>query len=399
MIRAAALATALLLAAGLAPFAAAGPTSKEDVQEAAQTLKELEDQLEDAEARLAELDRELVIAATEVDRAEGSLAQTISDLFSIRRRIKDNRHRFKKIEVRLNERAVEAFIGGPASDLDFLLGATSLADLSDRLAFTDAIAQDDAELAQEVANVRNQLREDERALEDLRAQRREDLKQAEKNSKRVADLFAEAQDLLAYVESKKAEARENFLDTKKAYDEWQKELAERREAAANASAAPSYGNVPLPSGYANVLKVCPVGAPNGFGDGFGAPRYAGGYHLHKGVDIVAPAGTPIYAPFDGYAQASSNTLGGLVVFVTASAGYGRVYNAHLSAYSDKSNGPVSAGDVIGYVGDTGDATGINHDHFEFHPAVMPSSWPVSYYGYSIIEDAVNPYPLLLNTCR
>ena len=39
-----------------------------------------------------------------------------------------------------------------------------------------------------------------------------------------------------------------------------------------------------------------------------------------------------------------------------------------------------------------------HDHFEFHPNVMPSSWPVSSYGYSIIEDAVNPYPLLVAAC-
>ena len=50
------------------------------------------------------------------------------------------------------------------------------------------------------------------------------------------------------------------------------------------------------------------------------------------------------------------------------------------------------------MGDTGDATGIPHNHFEFHPNVMPSSWPASYYGYSIIEDAINPYPLLVAAC-
>ncbi len=54
--------------------------------------------------------------------------------------------------------------------------------------------------------------------------------------------------------------------------------------------------------------------------------------------------------------------------------------------------------MIGYVGDTGDAVGTPHDHFEFHPNVMPSSWPTSAYGYSIIEDAVNPYPLLVAAC-
>ena len=85
-----------------------------------------------------------------------------------------------------------------------------------------------------------------------------------------------------------------------------------------------------------------------------------------------------------------------MVFVSGARG--TVYNAHLSSYSSLSNGPVHAGDVIGYVGDTGDAAAIFHDHFEFHPNVMPSSWPVSAYGYSIIEDAVNPYPLLVAAC-
>ena len=111
---------------------------------------------------------------------------------------------------------------------------------------------------------------------------------------------------------------------------------------------------------------------------------------------MSPNGTPIVAPFDGYAHSDYNSLGGNVVFVSGAVG--TVYNAHLSAYSSLSNGPVHAGDVIGYVGDTGDAPGVFHDHFEFHPNVMPSSWPVSAYGYSIIEDAVNPYPLLVAAC-
>ena len=56
-------------------------------------------------------------------------------------------------------------------------------------------------------------------------------------------------------------------------------------------------------------------------------------------------------------------------------------------------GNVSAGDVIGYVGATGD-TSTPHDHFEWHPNVIPSNWPESPYGYSVIGDAVNPFPLL-----
>jgi len=134
-----------------------------------------------------------------------------------------------------------------------------------------------------------------------------------------------------------------------------------------------------------------------FSDGFGAPRYTGHYHLHAGVDMLAARGQEIYAPFDGVARTSYNTLGGNAVYVTGQDGY--VYNAHVDHYSDKSNGPVKTGDVIGYVGDTGDAIGTPHDHFEFHPFFpVPADWPVSFYGYRVIGTAINPYPLLVAAC-
>ena len=153
--------------------------------------------------------------------------------------------------------------------------------------------------------------------------------------------------------------------------------------------------MPLPEGWQGVFEVCPVAQPRGFGDGFGAPRYVGGYHLHKGVDIVAPMGTPIYATFDGMATDATNIYGGTAVYVSGK--YGATYNAHMTSIAKL--GPVQAGDVIGYVGSTGLAGGVtNHNHFEFRPNVMPSNWIESYYGYSIIEDAINPYPLLVAAC-
>jgi murein DD-endopeptidase MepM/ murein hydrolase activator NlpD len=132
-------------------------------------------------------------------------------------------------------------------------------------------------------------------------------------------------------------------------------------------------------------------------DGFGAPRYAGGYHPHAGNDIIAPQGTPIYATFDGYAQAGSNSLGGYAVNVYGDLGY--TYNAHMM--QPGYTGPVSAGDIIGYVGETGD-TSTPHNHFEWHPKVTPTDWPASPYGYSVIDTgsspAVNPFPLLAQVC-
>ena len=126
--------------------------------------------------------------------------------------------------------------------------------------------------------------------------------------------------------------------------------------------------------FDHLFERCPVAQPRGYGDGFGAPRYAGGYHLHKGVDIVAPMGAEIYAPFAGQAYTSFNALGGNVVFVVGA--HGTVYNAHLSSYSSSSNSSV--------VGRRGDRVRRQHG-VELHALTTTSSstparcrvtWPV-----------------------
>lgn len=129
-----------------------------------------------------------------------------------------------------------------------------------------------------------------------------------------------------------------------------------------------------------IFQTCPIRGWHSVADNFGITVRLPGVpvHRHMGNDILAYAGTPIVAPFDGYASASQSELGGLEVRVTASRGY--VYNAHLSSYGTL--GAVRAGTVIGYVGATGDAT-TTHDHLEWHP-----------YG----GGAVDPNPYLSVSC-
>lgn len=112
------------------------------------------------------------------------------------------------------------------------------------------------------------------------------------------------------------------------------------------------------------LQRCPVAGSVTIADNFGVIREMPGTprHVHQGNDIAAPTGAPIVAPFDGNALASSSDLGGMQVKIYGARGY--AYNAHLSAYGKL--GAVDAGDVVGYVGMTGNAT-APHDHFEWHP--------------------------------
>jgi len=122
------------------------------------------------------------------------------------------------------------------------------------------------------------------------------------------------------------------------------------------------------SGY-----VFPVYGPTAFGDTFGAPRpeVAGGWH--HGDDIFAPLGTPLLAIAHGTVfSVGFERLGGWRLWLRDDAG-NLFYYAHLSAYTPLAvdGAIVNAGDVLGFVGNTGDAEGgAYHLHFEIHPIAL-----------------------------
>lgn len=113
-------------------------------------------------------------------------------------------------------------------------------------------------------------------------------------------------------------------------------------------------------------------------DTWGAARSQG--RSHEGIDIFAPRHTPIQSTTQGIvSKVGENNLGGRVVVVVGPGGAGHYY-AHLEDYADIApNDWVNQGEVIGYVGDSGNAKGTP---------------PHVHYGIYINGSAVNPYPLL-----
>lgn len=155
-----------------------------------------------------------------------------------------------------------------------------------------------------------------------------------------------------------------------------------RRARARALALPATG----PGGGAPPAavdgRVCPVGAPNAFSDTWGAPRSGG--RSHEGVDMFAAHGTPLYAIEDGTIRTSDSSLGGVSVHITGASG-DAFYYAHLSTRTVVTGQRVRTGDVVGAVGNTGNARSTPpHLHFEYHPAGA---------------GAVNPTPLVTALCR
>jgi LysM repeat protein len=124
---------------------------------------------------------------------------------------------------------------------------------------------------------------------------------------------------------------------------------------------------------------CPVPGSWFMNDwGFSRP----GGRFHEGNDLFAPRGTPVRAPVAGRVEQVQGPVGGLQFNLYAADGT-RYLGSHLAEFG--ASGQVSAGTVVGYVGDTGSARGgPPHLHFEVRPGDGPP---------------INPYPLLVAACR
>lgn len=139
-----------------------------------------------------------------------------------------------------------------------------------------------------------------------------------------------------------------------------------------------------------MIRVFPVAAPTTLANSFNADR-AG--RLHQGDDLFATEGSPLVAVDDGELRSGTDPLGGNIVNLYSDDN-ARYYYAHLSWFADDAGQftgavpparRVRAGDVVGFLGRTGNAaTTLPHLHFEAHPN----------HG-----AAVDPYPALIAAPR
>ncbi|HEU4631463.1 MAG TPA: M23 family metallopeptidase [Gemmatimonadaceae bacterium] len=131
-----------------------------------------------------------------------------------------------------------------------------------------------------------------------------------------------------------------------------------------------------------VAGVAPARIP----DSFTADR---GDHVHHALDILAPRGTPVLAADDGRVlRVSSNRLGGLTIYLLDAAERFVYYYAHLDRYRDGLHAgmPVARGEVLGYVGTTGNAPeNVPHLHFQAMRYRRDRYWD---------GEPVNPKPYL-----
>ncbi|HXF78264.1 MAG TPA: M23 family metallopeptidase [Usitatibacter sp.] len=121
----------------------------------------------------------------------------------------------------------------------------------------------------------------------------------------------------------------------------------------------------------------------------------GGIRRHEALDIMAPRGTPVLAAGDGViAKLSRHPLGGITIYEDDPERNYSYYYAHLDRYAPGLHvgQAVRRGEVVGYVGSTGNAPAwAPHLHF----TILDLSGPARWWG----RRAINPYPFLAGGSR
>ena len=255
-----------------------------------------------------------------------------------------------------------------SSNLSILLG---IDDISDAMRFAEnlqQIAVSDNQLITEMhdkqVKLENQREEINAALDELNAQQEEleNTKTSYQQAIQKADetVTAEQAQQQVYEESE-AELQEQF---KQAQQEWA------------AWAGSNTGNrYVLGDGLGQFQW--PIPGYTTLSSDFGTVRYIYGVRdVHRGMDVPAPAGTRIYAAADGVVSTTAHWSYGTCVKISHSPSLVTIYG-HMSARAAGITDGVfvTQGQLIGYVGSTGNSTG-NHLHFEVNVNGTPvSAWP------------------------
>lgn len=289
---------------------------------------------------LAAAIKSLADAKTRAEGLEANVARMqskVSELSSSRRSAVQKAAAARK---RLRDRAVDAYVKGRSDPRLTIVDLSDATDIGVAREYMGVVLDSHQQLAREYEKLRKSLNKAERGM-------------------------AES---LGVEKSKLGESHAEVDLANKAVEDATQQLA-AYEAGAHAYVA----------GF-----VFPVASEVEFIDSWGYPRMTGTsyQHWHQGTDIFAPYGAPAIASENGVIdRMGTAVLGGNKLWVKGDSGTAYYY-AHFAAFAPglAEGDRVSAGQIVGYVGDTGNAKGTSpHLHFEVHPES---------------GDAVNAYPLL-----
>jgi len=313
-----------------------------------------EESVSDVRSRLNAIQAELDAATAKVEAAHQRAEILETDLDRIEKEKKTLEKEIKKLRAQAAKQARLLYTQGNTGMIEILFdGAENVSDLATRAELMSRVSLSGVEDFVALSRAQHRLDEVSKALET----------KSEQSEKAEDALVEEADRLQAQFESVNDE-----------YLKLQKKLG-----VATAPVAATTAGASAPSGVAKGGMYCPVGGPTSFVDSYGAPRSGG--RAHEGVDMMAAYGTPEVAIVSGtITYAGYSSLGGNVMYFSGDDGNLYVY---VHSATQESSGHFEAGEQIGTVGDTGNAAGNPHLHFEYHPGGGGS---------------VNPTPLVASLC-
>ncbi len=316
--------------------------------------------LDAARTRRAELQQRLDRAAQELADLEARAGQLSNEHEALTAELGRLTGEIAAAEDRVSDRVRTLFKRGNVDPMMALLTTEEPGDALDRATIVISLARGD-QAASQIATAK---RTRGHAL-----QQRLDARQAELDEALAAQQAAQAA-LREDLEEAAALERRLEEEARRRAEEEARRAQQRQQAAATASR-------PVASGR----YACPVAQPRSFTDTWGAPRSGG--RRHRGTDILAPYGTPVLAVTDGIVdrRGYGASAGNWLIF-RGSDGTDYWY-MHLQRFTVGDGARVSAGTQIGTNGDTGNARGTPHVHFEQHPGG---------------GGAINPYPFLRRIC-
>jgi murein DD-endopeptidase MepM/ murein hydrolase activator NlpD len=305
---------------------------------------------------------------------QAELDRAVAELDVAKRHLGVVKARLKRALVALRQRLVAIYEVGTPDMLSVIVTADGYDELIDRTEYLTRIQGLDESVVARVRQLRDQVK---RTVARLRStkNRIEAARDAIAAEERA---LAQARAAVQHHQSALVAARrrrESALGKINATEQHlEGSLAEIQ--ARIAAQLQSTSSAPLPAGpirYGSGQLIWPVDGPvvSGFGMRWG--------RMHEGIDIAAPAGTPIRAAASGSVVLleSEASSGGYGNFTCLDHGGGlQTCYAHQSAFAVSSGQSVSQGEVIGYVGCTGHCFG-DHLHFEVRVNGVPTD-PLGY---------------------
>jgi len=391
---------AILPLLALSPVTGGGLTPTPFPAEArAATLDGAKQELEQAKAQLERQQAELDKLAAQYAEAENTVHQTRDALSETAAAMDRSKADLASLETQVASRLRRMYMSGGSTETAFfsaLFGKDlSFGEILRRYRGLSDVAESDRELFAQVSGHLERLDELEAELTDRERAETEALASLEEtNNRALAQLDASKEEYNALrerVRRLEEEQRRREEAARKAAEERRAQQAaaasrgsSESRSAAGSSSSDSGGSSNRASGViASGSWVFPVQGPNSFIDSWGYARSGG--RSHEGTDIMTARNTPLVAVTDGViskARAYESGLGGITIWLRGSDG-NSYYYAHLNSLASgiSAGTSVSAGQVIGYAGNSGNARGTDvHLHFEIHPG-----------GGS----AINPYPTLI----